>query len=188
MQLGLHFGLGVCPSSILKPKKNPTQHQKTHCFLSRQHQIALGWSWRSREALQRERGPESPSAEEFPALGGAGAGGCSHGAGRGLDAGTSRAGQEAAAATHGDAVAATHTFCTGREAAGVRGGVEERFGGGRGGERSSRGAQLWPGDKALPLRARLVQSSQRCRERATLSRLHFEWKLKSAVKQVQKSL
>lgn len=60
--------------------------------------------------------------------------------------------------------------------------------GAQGGERSSTGAQLWPGDKVLPLRARLVQSSQRCRERATLSRLHFEWKLKSAVKQVQKSL
>lgn len=39
-----------------------------------------------------------------------------------------------------------------------------------------------------PLAARLVQSNQCYRERATLSRLHFKWKLKSAVKQVQKSL
>lgn len=46
-----------------------------------------------------------------------------------------------------------------------------------GGTRCGAGAQCW--DKALLTWARLAQSS---RERATLSRLHLEWKLKSAVK------
>ena len=63
MQLGLGFGLGVCPSSILKQKKKPTQRQITHCFLSKQPRIALAWTWRSRGALQRERGLQSSSAE-----------------------------------------------------------------------------------------------------------------------------
>lgn len=52
MQLGLGFGLGVCPSSIIAKK---IQHQKTHCFLSKHPQIALAWTW-SRGALKGSMG------------------------------------------------------------------------------------------------------------------------------------
>lgn len=50
-----------------------------------------------------------------------------------------------------------------------------------------RGGSAPAGDEALPRRARLAPSSRRCRERAALRRLHLEWKLRSAVKQGQKS-
>lgn len=94
--------------------------------------------------------------------------------------------QEAAAAwmdTRGDAVSSTRslrTSCSAEQHWGASGGAE-------GVSASAQGLSTGRGQIAAP-GPRLAQSRQRCRERATLSRLHFEWKLKSAVKQVQKSL
>lgn len=113
MQLGLGFGLGACPSSILKKKK---RYQTIYCFLSKQPQIASAWTW-SRGVLQKERGLESSSAETFLLSGrqepraAATLSGQEGRAGRGLDAGTSQgclcqAGGSCCEATRGDAAAA----------------------------------------------------------------------------------
>lgn len=91
--------------------------------------------------------------------------------------------QEAAAAwmdTRGDAVAAPAPSAP----PAAQSGTGERL---EGVSASAQGLSTGRGQIAAP-GPRLAQSRQRCRERATLSRLHFEWKLKSAVKQVQKSL
>ena len=69
---GAWFWSGHVSKEYLR-KKN---HQKAHCFLAKQPQIALAWTWKSRGSLQRERGPEwwnGPAQREFPTLSEAGA-------------------------------------------------------------------------------------------------------------------
>lgn len=166
MQLGLGFGLGVCPSSLLKQKKKKAKKRartNQNFFLSKQPHIALAWNWRSREALQRKRGQSCPVQRELPALPEAGAGGCSwpqpvgrvgeHGAGcqgRGAGAGAKRCPAAQGVAAQ-DPLPPCRPGRCGLHGAAGRGEAMGPSGGGGGGE-LQRWAQLWPGHPHCPPR------------------------------------